>query len=190
LTTAGILHSASARRGALSASLVETALAVDASTTGTVIFATLVDDPASVSDHVDALVGELMVEAASATATVTVSSVRGAAVVEEAAAASTTSAFGIFTYNVSVAEPLTAVDTPDAFVSAIYNVVVDETATAADTSSTFFTRDGTVTETAAADDSAQDATVVAAPRDAMLPDVFVNGTTTRQAFVGSVMVNL
>jgi hypothetical protein len=127
LTTAGILHSASSRRGAFSASLTEAAAAVDLVSTG-LVFAVLVDDPASASDHVDALAGQLMVEVASASDTVTVSLVRFAAVVEEAAAASTTSFFGVFTYNVTVAEPATATDAPDAVASSIYNVSVAETA--------------------------------------------------------------
>ena len=125
MTTAGILHSAASRRGAFAASLVEAAAAVDFPTTG-LAFAVLVDDPASASDHVDALVGELMVEAASAAATVTASSVRGAAVVEEAAAASTTSFFGAFTYSGTVAEPAAAVDTVNAALAVTYNVSVYE----------------------------------------------------------------
>lgn len=53
-------------RRAIAAALVETAAAVDASTTGFVVFATLVDDPASVGDIVDAYLGEIMLEVASA----------------------------------------------------------------------------------------------------------------------------
>ena len=55
-----------APRRAIGAALAETATAVDASTTGNIIFAALVDDPASVRDTVDAYLGEIMVEAANA----------------------------------------------------------------------------------------------------------------------------
>jgi hypothetical protein len=181
MTTAGILASAPSRR-AFAASVVEatTALA-DASAAGYVAYDMLVDDPASAVDHLDALVGELMVEAATASDAFTASSVHNAAVIEEATGASTTSATGTFTYNVSIAETVTAADVLDAFVSVIYSVSVDESATAADTPSTFFTDtrrvDETliaidvldtggstytiaVTEAAAASDFAQDATGV------------------------------
>ena len=54
------------RRGTIAADITEIATAVDASTTGSLILATLVDDPAAVSDTVDAYLGEIMLEAASA----------------------------------------------------------------------------------------------------------------------------
>jgi hypothetical protein len=54
------------KRSAIVADVAEAAAALDASTTGFVVFATLVDDPASVGDVVDAYLGEIMVEAASA----------------------------------------------------------------------------------------------------------------------------
>jgi hypothetical protein len=53
-------------RAAIAASLAEAATAADATATGNVVFATLVDDPANVRDVVDAYLGEIMVEAASA----------------------------------------------------------------------------------------------------------------------------
>lgn len=53
-------------RRAIAAALAETAAAVDAPGTGNVVFATLVDDPASVNDFIDAYLGEIMLEAASA----------------------------------------------------------------------------------------------------------------------------
>jgi len=53
-------------RTAIAAEVAEAALAVDATATGNVVFATLVDDPASVGDLVDAYLGEIMLEAASA----------------------------------------------------------------------------------------------------------------------------
>jgi hypothetical protein len=63
-----------APRSAIAAELVEVAAALDASITGSVFFATLVDDPASVGDTVDAYLGEIMVEAASAADSITAGS--------------------------------------------------------------------------------------------------------------------
>src|SRR4051794_11926960 len=53
-------------RRAISSEISEAAAAADATATGNVVFATLVDDPASVGDIVDAYLGEIMLEAASA----------------------------------------------------------------------------------------------------------------------------
>jgi hypothetical protein len=53
-------------RRAIAAELAEATIAADATATGNVVFATLVDDPASVRDNVDAYLGEIMLEAASA----------------------------------------------------------------------------------------------------------------------------
>jgi hypothetical protein len=53
-------------RSAIAADVAETATAADTSTIGNIIFATLVDDPASVGELVDAYLGEIMLEAASA----------------------------------------------------------------------------------------------------------------------------
>jgi hypothetical protein len=53
-------------RTAVTVEITEILAAVDAAATGNVVFATLVDDPASVGDTVDAYLGEIMVEAASA----------------------------------------------------------------------------------------------------------------------------
>ena len=57
-------------RSAIAADVAEITAAVDALTTGNVVFATLVDDPASVGDIVDSYLGEIMLEAASANAAV------------------------------------------------------------------------------------------------------------------------
>src|SRR5580765_1046228 len=54
------------RRAAIAADVAEAAAALDAPGTGNVVFATLVDDPASVGEIVDAYLGEIMLEAASA----------------------------------------------------------------------------------------------------------------------------
>lgn len=51
---------------AVYADVVEATTATDATATGTVVFATLVDDPASVGEIVDAYLGEIMLEAANA----------------------------------------------------------------------------------------------------------------------------
>lgn len=75
-----------ARRAAIAADLEEAALALDASTQGQIVFATLVDDPASVSDTVDAYSGEIMLEAASA-ADAADSGLSYSAAIDEAAAA-------------------------------------------------------------------------------------------------------
>jgi hypothetical protein len=52
-------------RRIIGADLAEAATAFDSATTGFVVFATLVDDPAAVRDTLDAYLGEIMVEAAS-----------------------------------------------------------------------------------------------------------------------------
>lgn len=84
-------------RTAIAAGLVEVAEAVDQPATGNIVFATLVDDPASVGDLVDAYLGEIMVEAASA-----------ADVVEAG-----------LVYVVAVDEAAAATDTPDAAASTL-----------------------------------------------------------------------
>lgn len=76
-------------RKAIAAEIAEVAAADDASTTGFVVFATLVDDPASVNDRVDAYLGEIMLEAASAADTLSAGSAYGAAVDELVTAAAT-----------------------------------------------------------------------------------------------------
>jgi SPRY domain len=59
--------SAGPRRAPFVIGLVEASSAVDDSATGLAVLATLIDDPASVDDDVDAYLGDIMVEAASAT---------------------------------------------------------------------------------------------------------------------------
>jgi hypothetical protein len=87
------------RRAAIAADVAETATALDAPGTGNVVFATLVDDPASVNEYVDAYLGEIMLEAASAadTWTATQSQVFAADVTEAAAAADVPSVASAFT---------------------------------------------------------------------------------------------
>ena len=76
-------------RTAIAVEIAELAEAVDATATGLVVFATLVDDPASVLDHVDAYLGEIMLEAASAGETIDAGLVYAAAVDEATSAADT-----------------------------------------------------------------------------------------------------
>src|SRR5262245_9189902 len=74
-------------RRAIAAELVEAAAADDAATTGTLVLATLVDDPANVLDTLDAFTGEIMLEAASAAVTVDSGFVSEGAITEAASAA-------------------------------------------------------------------------------------------------------
>lgn len=74
-------------RRTIAAGLTEAAAANDAATTGQVVFATLVDDPASVNEVVDAYLGEIMVEAASAADTIDIGLSYSAGVDESSTAA-------------------------------------------------------------------------------------------------------
>lgn len=75
------------RRTAIAADVVEIIIATDATATGNIVFATLVDDPANVRDVVDAYSGEIMREVATATATVNAGLAYATAMVEAASAA-------------------------------------------------------------------------------------------------------
>jgi hypothetical protein len=101
------------RRVAIAADLTEAAAALDAPGTGNVVFATLVDDPASVGDHVDAFLGQIMLEAASAAATVTAGLTYAAAIVEAGIAADAVSASAVAAPSV-VVEAAIATDASDA----------------------------------------------------------------------------
>jgi hypothetical protein len=81
-----------AQRAAIAADIAEITAATDAATIGNIVFATLVDDPASVGDVVDAFLGEIMIEAASATDTLGVGLGYDATIVETASAAETQTA--------------------------------------------------------------------------------------------------
>lgn len=87
------------RRVAIAADIAELATALDDAGTGNVVFATLVDDPASVGEFVDAYLGEIMLEAANATDTLTgtVPVIVAADVVEAATAAEAQSVVAGFT---------------------------------------------------------------------------------------------
>jgi hypothetical protein len=103
-----------AKRAAIAAGIVEPAIAADTLGSGNVIFATLVDDPASVREVVDAYLGQIMVEAANATATVNAGLSLSAAVLEAASAATVINA--TLGYGAAMLEPATAIDTPSAAV--------------------------------------------------------------------------
>jgi hypothetical protein len=104
-----------ARRAGIAAGIVEAATALDAPGTGNVVFATLVDDPASVGEHVDAFLGQIMIEAASAAVTVNAGLVYRVGIVEAASAADATSA-GAGALSAAVVEVAGAADVPDASV--------------------------------------------------------------------------
>lgn len=78
-------------RSAIAASLAEAVAATDATATG-IVFATLVDDPASVGDIVNAYLGEIMLEAATATDTVVPVFIYDSEIVEAMTATDTVSA--------------------------------------------------------------------------------------------------
>jgi hypothetical protein len=118
------------RRAAISADLAEAAAALDAPGTGNVVFATLVDDPASVGDRVDAFLGQIMVEAASAASTVNAGLAYAATLAEAAGAADAVT--GSVPLAASLAEAATAADAPSASVitSTVVTAAVVETAAA------------------------------------------------------------
>jgi hypothetical protein len=102
-------------RTAIAADIVETAAAADSPGTGNVVFATRVDDPASASEHVDAYLGQIMLEAANAQAVVNAGLSYAAAVVEAATATDVWS-YTVAGVSAAVVEPATAVSTQDAVV--------------------------------------------------------------------------
>lgn len=75
------------RRAMVVAELAEAAAAVDTLGTGNIVFATLVDDPAAVMESVDAFLGEIMLEAASASDAIDAGLAYTAAIAEPATAA-------------------------------------------------------------------------------------------------------
>src|SRR5580765_5526251 len=80
------------RRAAIAADVAEAAIALDSPGTGNVVFATLVDDPASVGEFVDAYLGEIMLEAASSADATDAGLAYATAIVEAAGAAEVQSA--------------------------------------------------------------------------------------------------
>lgn len=74
-------------RLAIAVDIIETATAVAAPAIGQLVLATLVDDPASVRERVDAYLGEIMREAGNAAAAVNAGLTYATAIVEAASAA-------------------------------------------------------------------------------------------------------
>ena len=101
------------RRAAIAADVAETTTALDAPGTGNVVFATLVDDPASVREFVDAYLGQIMREAASAAATVNAGLVYAVRVDEAAFAAELNTGAVPTAISAAVVEAATAADHPD-----------------------------------------------------------------------------
>lgn len=101
-------------RTGISAGLAEGASATDATATGNIVFATLVDDPASVRDRVDAYSGEIMLEAASANAAVNAGLTYAARVDEAVTAAVALDGDVPSVLAGAMVEAATAVDHPNA----------------------------------------------------------------------------
>ena len=101
------------RRVAIAADLAETATALDAPGTGNVVFATLIDDPASVNDFVDAYSGEIMVEAASAVDSVDAGMVYTAAIDEAVTAIDAGLVRDPLTFSADIAEAASADSSQD-----------------------------------------------------------------------------
>lgn len=97
-------------RTGITVEIVEVGAALDSPGTGNVVFATLVDDPASVQETVDAYLGEIMLEAAGAGATVNAGLAYAAAIVEAASAAAVTDRGLGFTGDIAEAATATAVE--------------------------------------------------------------------------------
>jgi hypothetical protein len=107
-----------ARRASIAVDIAETTAALDTLGTGNIVFATLVDDPASVGDRVDAFLGQIMLEAANATATVNAGLTYAAAIAEAVTAAEAWSGLVPAVYSAAVAETTAAVSAQDATVIA------------------------------------------------------------------------
>jgi hypothetical protein len=105
-------------RAGIAAEIVEVVEAADATATGQVVFATLVDDPAAVRETVDAFLGNIMLEAASAAAAADAGLAYAAAIVEAVTAADTPTAAVLGVITAAVTEPVTAGSTQDATVTA------------------------------------------------------------------------
>jgi hypothetical protein len=112
------------RRAAIAADIAEVAEALDALGTGNVVFATLVDDPASVGDLTDAFLGDIMLEAASADAVADAGFPYAAAVAETSASADTPDA-------VVVSAPATAWDSATGINISLSNANLTATAATA-----------------------------------------------------------
>jgi len=95
-------------RGAIAATIAEAVTATATTTIEAAVLAALVDDPAAVTDAVDAYLGEIMLEAASASDTASVET---------------------GDIDAAIDEPVTATDAPDATMLAAYAATYDGLAT-------------------------------------------------------------
>lgn len=102
------------RRGAIAVDLIETAVASDANTIGNIVVAALVDAPASVTDRVDAYLGQLMAEIATATDNYSVGLLHAVSIDEPAAARDALAPRGPGVVIAGMVEAVTAIDTPNA----------------------------------------------------------------------------
>jgi hypothetical protein len=109
-------------RVAIAASINETGAAVDATATGNIVFATLIDDPASVADFVDAYSGEIMREAATAADVVDAGSLYIAAIDESVTAVHAQDAPLPMTYAGAIIEAATATSSQDAAFPVVVNL--------------------------------------------------------------------
>jgi predicted anti-sigma-YlaC factor YlaD len=102
-----------ARRVAIAAGVAEAAAALDALAAG-IVFAALVDDPASASDRLDAFLGQIMRETATAAATVNAGLTYAVRIDEAAFAAVLLTGAVPTAISAAVAEAASAADAPDA----------------------------------------------------------------------------
>lgn len=121
-----------APRVAIAADLAEAAAAADSTTTGFVVFAAFVDEPASVLDHVDAYLGQIMREAASAADVVNTGLSYAAAIVEAATAVEVLLAAVPGALSAAIVEAAAAADLLDGSLVAALSAAVAEAAAAAD----------------------------------------------------------
>jgi hypothetical protein len=98
------------RRRAIITDIEEVAAAADAPDIDNAIYASLVDDPSATADLVDAFLGEIMLEPASATDTVDAGLI----------------------YNVGILENITAIEASDGIAPQVYTVAITEAASATD----------------------------------------------------------
>src|SRR5262245_49582876 len=101
------------RHAAIAADILEATTATDALGTGAVILVTLIDDPANVDDIVDAFIGELLYEAASASDTISAGLSYLVLLDEPASAQDMVELRGTATLSADVVEAAGAADVPD-----------------------------------------------------------------------------
>jgi hypothetical protein len=117
-------------RAAIAADVAELAAALDAPGSGNVIFTALVDDPASGHENVDAFLGQIIRELASASDTVSTAGFVYAVTVAETVTATDLVSISTPVSSATVAEAAVAVDSVN--VGLAYAVAVVEAASAAE----------------------------------------------------------